>query len=103
MTDGVVAGDVLYISGDTEYTVQTRDSQTQLTLASNLASTVSGVDWKITHSRVVSNYGTQVKLLEYSEKKGFIMVYTSEDFSVSCVLSCVNLLISLAFFSLCSR
>jgi len=82
-TDGVVTGDVVFISGQGEFEVLSVTDETTLELDSNLAATISDTSWRITHSRLVASW-SDVKHFSRDAKTGrYTLIYESDDFSVA--------------------
>jgi hypothetical protein len=83
-TDGVVAGDVVFIDGEGEFTVSSVTSEIELELSGNLSATLSATSWRITYDRLISDFDTDVKLLSWDWKsRSYLIVYESDDFTVS--------------------
>jgi hypothetical protein len=86
VTDGVAAGDVVYIDGEGEFEVATRDSANQLTLDGILSQNLVDVSYRVTHSRVISDYDSQVKDIAHDGQNGsWTIIYDVEppSFTVS--------------------
>ena len=86
VTDAVAAGDHVYIDGEGEFTVLTRDSLTQLTFTSNMAANVVAASFKVTRGRLIDDFDTEVKSLIYDHDRSmYAMVYESDppSFTVS--------------------
>ena len=69
-TDGVSAGDAVFIDGEGEFTVDSVTSETRIVLSGNLSQTLSGASFRITYGRVITDYDTEVKLLERDVESG---------------------------------
>jgi hypothetical protein len=70
VTSGVEAGDTVFISGEGEFTVDSITSETRIVLSGNLSQTLSDTSFKITYGRRVTDYDTEVKVIERDVESG---------------------------------
>tara|TARA_Y100000034_G_scaffold97518_1_gene119106 strand:- start:884 stop:1267 length:384 start_codon:yes stop_codon:yes gene_type:complete len=82
-SDGVAVGDVIYISGEGEFTVDDVTDETTLELAGGtLSDDLSDTSWRITHSRA-AEWSDVVHLSRDGSSGAWTIVYESNDFTVS--------------------
>ena len=79
-TDDVAIGDVVYITGEGEFTVLAIDSETQITLSGNLGDDYADVNYKITYDRLAA-WSDIVHLSKVSPDR-WLILYESDDFNL---------------------
>jgi len=80
-TDAVVAGDIVFIDGQSENTVASVTDETNIVLSNALSGSPSGKSWRITHSRLAA--WDDIKDFTRDPKTGRVtIIYESDDLTV---------------------
>lgn len=78
-TSGVVAGDTVYIASEGTFLVSSVDSETQITLDSNLSQNLVDVRYRIARDPIDSS---DIKSMGQDGNNSWFVIYDATDFAV---------------------